>query len=326
MSKKICGKICVLLIFAVFIGSQPVYAAPPLHFTELPGVWDMFFPPPPPMQTPDWDNWEPELPELTPQPEPPEPCPTCPLESIPEPPPMPTPEPAPMPAPTPGPIPAPMPEPSAPAAPEMPPPAVAHAYPRGLSDISGHWAEGIIIRAFDRGMVNIYANREVRPNQSITRGEFALALDRWISANSATLQAMGFAFAGDHLPVVGVPAYHPFRANIDSLAAMGLVGGNTPFMADEHVQRQEATVILLNLFMRLPNSSFNLDYFTRLNVTEVLSRYEDNNRIASWARDAVAVVTDRGFMGAGVNNFRPTDSLTRAEAYAILQNIEQGLR
>jgi len=314
-----------LKIFAVFalvamLGSQTVLASrtpPPLTFTELPGVLDMFLPPPPPppIPMPEW------IPAAI------EPWDTMPdyaadlfdffeyfgyAEEVYVPMPTPTPpmlEPVPEPVPTPAPT---------------PPPAAEH--PRGLTDISGHWAEGAIVYAFDRGMVHVQPNMTVQPNQAVTRGEFAFMLDGWVNANVDILHMFGFTFEGSNLSVVGVPADHVFRSNIDSLAFFGLVGGDADFGPDVLVQRQEITRILLNMLVRLPYSNFDSNYFAQLNTSAVLRRFDDEEQIAGWARDSVAVMADRGFMGGAGGSFRPSANLTRAEAYATFQNIERHLR
>ena len=286
-----------------------VFAAPPLLFSELPDVLEMFLPPPPPVPTPSWhdmDEWE-----VWPEPEP-----------IPEP----TPEPIIIPAPTPVPMPEPTPTPVPEHTPVPTPTPIPGYHPRGLTDISGHWAEAAIVSAFDRSILNVQPGNVVRPNQRITRGEFAFSLNQWIIANYAFLQAMGFTYEGAALPVIGVPLDHQFRAGIDSLAAMGMIGGEVEFGPDEYVQRQEVSRIWLNLLLRLPASDFTLNYFRGLNVEGILYRYRDQGRIAGWARDSVAVMTDRRIMSGSDGMFRPTDAITRAETMAAFQNAESALR
>ena len=306
---KFFNKFLILLLAVSFTFTIPVFAAPPLQFTELPDVFDMFLPPPSPTPLPVWEPAPQPMPVPTPAPVP-----------IP----APTPAPIPMPAATPAPTPIPTPEPTPTPMPDPTPAPVYH--PRGLTDISDHWAQNAIIYAFDRGLIHMRSDNMARPNQNVTRGEFAFSLNQWMMANYDRLQLLGFTYTDTGLPVIGVPQDHPFRAGIDSLASMGMIGGDVAFEPDEYVQRQEASRIWLNLFLRLPNSSFNAVYFSGLDVDEILEQYRDRTRIAAWARDAVAVVTDRGFMGGADGNFRPTDILTRAEAFSAFQNVEQGLR
>lgn len=297
--------LALMLALVSGFANRTVNAAPSLHFSDLPGVFEMFLPPPAPTPIPIWgaDLPEPEIPFI-------------PALPVPTPTPMPTPPP-PLPTPTPVPVPTAIPD-------LIPGPPTATAPPhhiRGFADVAGHWALDAILFAHDRGMVN-YQNNNARPNAPITRGEFAFALEAWISVNYFQLQSLGFTYDGLGLNVVGVPYGHPMRPSIESLARFGLVGGDVDFLPDEYVQRQEAARILLNLFLRLPNSRFNEFYFAMLDADNVLSRYNDQSRVSAWARDAVAVMTDNGFMTGSGGSFRPQASLTRAEAYVVFQNIE----
>jgi hypothetical protein len=315
--------LALLLASVSGFADRRAYAAPALHFSDLPGVFDMFLPPPAPTPVPIWGSDLPE-PEFVPIPirppvQAPQPAPMPITPSVPD---VPTATPQPgvsVPVPTPAPTPPPL-------TPQIPVPQVTPApQPGGLADISGHWAHDAIMSAHNHGMINIQ-NNNVRPNDPITRGEFAYALMGWIDANYGLLRTLGFTYDGTALNVVGVPHDHPLRARIADLAAMGLVGGNVDFMPDENVQRQEAARILLNVFLRLPDSRFNEFYFAALDVENVLGRYNDQTRISAWARDAVAIMTDNDFMSGTGSNFRPQVSLTRAEAYVIFQNIERSLR
>ncbi|MCL1988259.1 MAG: S-layer homology domain-containing protein, partial [Firmicutes bacterium] len=227
-----------------------------------------------------------------------------------------TPEPTPIPTPEPTPEPTPIPTPEPPPIPQT----------AGPSDIAGHWAESAILYAFNRGLTgNLQSNQPVFPDQQITRGEFAAYLERWITANYATLANLGFSYDGQALPIIGVAEDHPLLPSLHSLAQMGMIGGNVPFMPDEPVQRQEASRILLNLLLRLPNSSFDVQYFSNLNVEQTLSRFSDQASIAGWARDSIAVLVDRGFL-FGPPNIRPTAIMTRAEIFITFQYMETGLR
>jgi len=304
-----------LAVVTGFANRSATLAAPPLHFSDLPGVYDMFLPPPPPTPPPVWDA---ELPEPTPViPVVPVPVPTPVYVPAPVHVPTPTPPPIPTPTPSPEPTPTPIPTPS-------PTPAAAYQ-PRGLQDVAGHWAQGAIVYAFDRGMINIQ-NNNARPDAEITRGEFAFALDGWIAANYILLQSLGFTYDGIAHDVVGVTPDHPMYASIASLGRMAVMRGEVDFMPDAYVQRQDAAQILRNLIVRLTSSRFDAFYFDSLDVENILSAYNDQSRISAWAREAVALMTDNNFMGGSGGNFRPQVNLTRAEAYAIFQSIEMSLQ
>ena len=353
MKMKLVARLALVVIFAIAFSVSgvafsiygisfrnnvvSVYAAPPLHFRELPNVDDVSPPAPTPAPTPSWDDWEdwratddneddPDLadataPEYTPAPAV---TPTPVATPIPDTTPTPVATPVPTPIATPTPVPEPVPTPVASPTPAPEATSTPVTHPRGLTDIAGHWAESAIIYAYDRNLIH-GTGPTVGPNQNITRGEFAFSLNQWILANYDLLISLGFTYDGVGLAVVGVPGNHMFRGSIDSLAAMGMIGGDTAFLPDEYVQRQEASRIWLNFFLRLNNSTFTEAYFRGLNVEAILEQYNDQSRIAAWARDSVAVMTDRGFMSGAAGNFRPAAALTRAEAFAAFQNVERTL-
>jgi len=302
----------LFFVFGLFISvglvNHTAYAAaPPLHFGELPGIFDSFMPLPAPTPIPPvmeniveaepLDMYLPEPDMLPSVPQITEPTPQA-VELTPQP------------------------EPPAPA-----PVMMAPVYPRGIRDIAGHWAEQAVVTAFDRGMVNINPeNMLARPGENTTRGEFVLALDRWITANNELLYALGFASPGTPLTVLGVPDNHPFFPSINSLAQRGMIGGEAPFMPDEFVSRQEISRIFFNLFLRLNNSGFEEVFLPTFNTEVALLNITDAADTASWARDSVAVMFDRNLMsGYADGSFRPTTPMTRAETYSTFQNVERWL-
>ena len=53
------------------------------------------------------------------------------------------------------------------------PTGVVYAAPSAFTDIAGHWSEDIINRLAEVNIVNGYPDRSFRPNNKITRAEFA---------------------------------------------------------------------------------------------------------------------------------------------------------
>lgn len=57
-------------------------------------------------------------------------------------------------------------------------PVVAQRSPTDLSDIDDHWAEFCIQHLYQRGVVSGYPDQTFRPNEPVTRTEFAAMLDK----------------------------------------------------------------------------------------------------------------------------------------------------
>jgi len=157
----------------------------------------------------------------------------------------------------------------------------------------------------------------------MTRGELVFMLERWIIANYDLMVSRGFTYPGIEISVMGVPADHSFIENINSLAYFGFIGGTSPFAPDEYVTRAEMSLLFLNILRRAPGA-FDDNYFALLNVDEILGNYNDDSAIAAWAREAIAVMTDKGFLsGYEDGNFRPARRLLRSEAFSAVTNIDR---
>jgi len=202
-------------------------------------------------------------------------------------------------------------------------------FPEGgvFGDVSGHWAENHIMYCYDQGLINIYEDGLLLPNVPITRAEFAYSIDNWITKNTNLLTRLDFRYELRDIRFTDVPRQDPFYESIMSVASIGLmVGADGLFRPEESLTRQEASTIWENLFGMLYNTTIDEDYFARLDTGGVLGRFEDAHDIAPWAIDAVAVMTDKGFVGGYPDStFRPSNSITRAEAYVVLANIELNL-
>ena len=82
------------------------------------------------------------------------------------------------------------------------------------------------------------------------------------------------------------------------------------FQPDKTITRQEAASILKNAFNLTGNSG---------------EKFPDDSAIAGWAKENVYAVKHSGLMkgDADTGNFRPTSSITRAEAASIMVNADR---
>lgn len=81
------------------------------------------------------------------------------------------------------------------------------------------------------------------------------------------------------------------------------------FQPNKAITRQEAASILRNAFKLTESSS---------------ETFPDDSAISGWAKESVYIVKASGLMkgDAGTGNFRPTDTIIRAEAASILMNAK----
>ena len=101
------------------------------------------------------------------------------------------------------------------------------------------------------------------------------------------------------------------KAAINFCVENGILSGydDGTFQPNKAITRQEAASILRNAF----------------ELTETTSElFPDDSAIAGWAKESVYLVKAAELMkgDAGTGNFRPTSTITRAEAASILMNAK----
>jgi hypothetical protein len=187
----------------------------------------------------------------------------------------------------------PEPEKEEPAKPDTPEPKVI------LNDIAGHWAENAIRDLVGSGAINGYPDGSFRPDQPISRAEFATVLVK--SLRLPVNNSKDFADTSDHWA----------REAISTAYAAGIISGydDRSFGPDDPITREQIAVMI--------NKAFNL--------SKALgdSSFADSNNISTWAREAVAAAyASQLISGYPDNTFKPQNQASRAEAAAILTRAQ----
>jgi hypothetical protein len=168
-----------------------------------------------------------------------------------------------------------------------------------LSDISGHYAESYITKAFERGFVSGYNDGTFKPNNSVTRAEFIKILYTIFGNNEST----DISFAD----ISGTEWYCKY---VKWGVAKGLISGysDNTFRANNQITREEAAVILSKC--------------ADLNKVGETVEIKDTADISTWAKDSVDKVSKAGIMQGDTNGyFNPKKSLTRAETAVLAIQI-----
>ncbi|NLB53824.1 MAG: S-layer homology domain-containing protein, partial [Syntrophomonadaceae bacterium] len=165
-----------------------------------------------------------------------------------------------------------------------------------LIDISGHWAEEAIRSLVASGAINGYSDGTFKPDNTVTRAEFAQIL----------VQAMGIP-AADNDQVFVDTGNHWGRESIAATYAAGIISGygDNRFGPNDLVTREQIAAMVVKA-ARLTGPS------TQLN-------FADYEAISDWARESVAIAVANGLItGYGDQTFRPGNNATRAEAAFII--------
>nr|MBA2749024.1 S-layer homology domain-containing protein [Tatlockia sp.] len=165
-----------------------------------------------------------------------------------------------------------------------------------------YWARPYIDALSARRIVNGYAGDYFRPNQTITRTEFA-----------ALVQA-----AFDNQPIPGTTEYKDIPTNfwgvpaINSATRTGFLTGypGDIFRPIQEIPRVQVLVALASGLNLTPSTS----------PEQVLQAYGDATEIPNYAREKVAAATNAGLVAnyPDLNSLAPNRNATRAEVTAMI--------
>ncbi len=174
-----------------------------------------------------------------------------------------------------------------------------------FNDIDGvAWAKDAIIALTNQGIISGVGDNMFAPSASITRAEFA----KLIAKGFQTPRATGAVVFDD------VTVNDWYYDSVMSLYSIDVLNGvdDKNFEPNRPISRQEIATVFLRIleYKRLP--------YDQNENTE----FADDNEIANWAKNAVAVMRKNEFInGVGDNKFAPLQNATRAEAAVMLYRI-----
>lgn len=170
-----------------------------------------------------------------------------------------------------------------------------------FSDVADdQWYYDYVLEAAELGIVKGNPDGTFKPNDKVTRADFALMTVRMLGVDEDGLEFTTTAFTD-----VNDETYN--AAAIQYCAEKGLIGGDGDgkFRPNDSITRQEAAKIMAEA----------------LELTETDDElFTDDNLIHEWAEDYVYQCKAAGIFGgdAGTGNFRPTDAISRAETAKIM--------
>ncbi|WP_156187589.1 NEAT domain-containing protein, partial [Peribacillus loiseleuriae] len=167
--------------------------------------------------------------------------------------------------------------------------------PSDFTDIKGHWAEEHIDSLAKIGAITGYPTGEFKPNNHITRAEFATVI----------VKAFG-------LDVIKGNAFNDTKNHwasdyIATAEAKGIVSGysKTKFGPNDVITREQMALMVVRAAELQSNDS-------------TLS-FKDAKEISSWAQSAVkTAVHEKIITGYPNNTFKPKGNATRAEAVVVI--------
>ncbi len=166
------------------------------------------------------------------------------------------------------------------------------AWAGNYKDVGGHWAENAIATWTERNVLNGY-NEMFRPDDTITRGEMAVILDRmmyYTEKQQNTFTDLDQAFYTD-------PILKAAKAGI-------LLQSNALIQPKQTMTKQEAIVMFAKALGISPIEG-NTDF-------------EDDAQIADWAKGYIVAMKQYGYITSDDGAFHPDELISRAEVATLL--------
>ena len=175
-----------------------------------------------------------------------------------------------------------------------------------FADMAGHWALSPVLYLYEQGIINGVPSEQgmmYLPDKSMTRGEFAVMVSRWLRLDLEQYESTVLPFVDtDTIPVWMLSA-------VKAMYELGYMQGSTGpdglyANAGSGITRAEA----LTLLYRIQPKGF-----ARAELT-----FDDAADIPAWARDAVATLVKQGAVSGSNNRVSPTAVINRAEMAKLL--------
>lgn len=175
-------------------------------------------------------------------------------------------------------------------------------YNSTFTDLPSHWAKDRINKLLAAGIASKEGSTQYGPDDKMTRGEFVRMLVNVIgtenkSENTFTDIPEGSAYAD----IIESAIYGGFTVGVEG----------KEFKAETVLTREDVVTLVANMY----------EVENGYALTPGFIKFKDMPDIAPYARDAVKGMKEAGFVsGYDDNTFRPKDTVTRAEAIAVLYN------
>jgi hypothetical protein len=179
--------------------------------------------------------------------------------------------------------------------------------PVNFNDVAtGAWYNKAVGFIAARGITSGTGNGKYSPEAKLTRGEFIVLVMRAYDIAPDTDLANNFSDAGNTY-------YTGYLAAAKRLGISSGVGNNM-YAPGNEITRQEMFTLVYNILKvigQLPQGDSG----------KSLSSFSDAGQIASWAKDAMALLVETGTIGGDNGMLTPTSTTTRAEMAQVVYNL-----
>ena len=177
-----------------------------------------------------------------------------------------------------------------------------------FTDINEYWGATFVDFLYNSGITTGYADGTFRPNQNISRAQFAVMLYRYLGLDETLYADVVLPFADNaKIPEYAIPA-------IQALYTEGVINGSTGkdgllyFNPNNSLTRAQAATMI----GRTQEKGY---------ATVELS-FSDAGRIPAYAQFYIQTMAAQGIIGGYTDGtFKPTNNITRGQMAKILYNL-----
>ncbi len=177
------------------------------------------------------------------------------------------------------------------------------AYAVEPTDISNHWAQDYILNLINNEVMETYTDGQFKPEQPITRGEFAVALAKQLNLvpdNNNRFE-----------DIAGYPGYNM----INSLVNKNIINGypDKTFKPNNSITRAEMVAIMIRS-LGITNNEVTIKLDNRKSFDDVPENH--------WALNHIKIAQEINLVNGDQNGyFNPTDTTSRAEAAKVITKL-----
>ena len=186
---------------------------------------------------------------------------------------------------------------------DIPPYGVSHKF----TDIDNYWAADYVDFLYNADITTGYSDGTFRPNQNISRAQFAVMLYRYLKLDANKYESVSLPF----MDLGQIPAYALPAAK--ALYSEGIITGSEKngklyFNPDSSLTRAQAAAMIGRTQAK--------------GYAEVELTFTDNGKIPAYAAPYIRTMTAQGVIsGYSDGSFKPNNNITRGQMAKILYNL-----
>ena len=184
-------------------------------------------------------------------------------------------------------------------------PGTSTVFAAKFNDTAGHWAEKVVDEMATKGILNGFEDGSFKPNDSVTREQFAKIL----------VESLSIEEKSNNIKFQDVEDGRWSKDYIERASKYLTIGktndGRRYFMPTENAIREEIVTAVVKA-SGLENEIPNYD---------LLKQFSDEDKISNDFRKYIAIAVENGIMKGKGGYFDPQGNLTRAEASQLIYNV-----